>query len=109
MMVMMVMMTIIRRRTELAPMMTFLLLFWIILVTELVVDGEEGVGLTPEMSIFMIGLQLILKLIINIETKPVFISFYFINTTCENIITTCETKLCMLKISLVALRQTEQM
>ena len=105
------MMMMIRTRTELAPMtpMTFILLFWIILVTELVVDGDEGVGLTPEMSIFMIGLQLILKLIINIETKPVFISFYFINTTCENIITTCETKLCMLKISLVALRQTEQM
>ena len=44
------MMMIIRTRTELAPMMTFLLLFLIILVTVSVVDGEGGEGLTPEVS-----------------------------------------------------------
>ena len=59
------MMMISRTRTELAPMITFLLLFWIILVMVSMVVGEGGEGLTPEVSsgvIFLIRLKLILKL-----------------------------------------------
>ena len=45
-----VMMMIIRTRTELAPMITFILWFWIILMTVSEVDGEGGDWLTPEVS-----------------------------------------------------------
>ena len=45
-----VMMMTIRTRTELAPMITFILLFWIILMMVSEVDGEGGDGLTPEVS-----------------------------------------------------------
>ena len=46
-----VMMMIIRTRTELAPMITFILLFWIILMMVSEVDGEGGDGVTPEVSL----------------------------------------------------------
>ena len=42
------MMMIIRTRTELAPMITFILWFWIILMIVSKIDGEGGDGLTPE-------------------------------------------------------------
>ena len=45
-----VMMMTIRTRTELAPMITFILWFWIILMMVSEVDGEGGDGLTPEVS-----------------------------------------------------------
>ena len=60
------MMMIIRTRTELAPMMTFLLLFWIILVTVSVVDGEGGEGLTPEGS----PGDSVLKFVVRLWTLP---------------------------------------